>query len=85
MCKNRSLKFTFKEQREFEQIDDLIEKLEDDVMIVEKQMIDSSSDFVKLEQLVTEKEQLDQRLEQAMSRWTYLNELAEKIEKSKQA
>ena len=85
ICKNRSLKFTFKEQREFEQIDDLIEKLEDDVMIVEKQMIDSSSDFVKLEQLVTEKEQLDQRLEQAMSRWTYLNELAEKIEKSKQA
>ncbi len=85
ISKNRSLKFTFKEQREFEQIDDLIEKLEDDVMIVEKQMIDSSSDFVKLEQLVTEKEQLDQRLEQAMSRWTYLNELAEKIEKSKQA
>ena len=85
ISKNRSLKFTFKEQREFEQIDDLIEKLEDDVMIVEKQMSESSSDFVKLEQLVTEKEQLDQRLEQAMSRWTYLNELAEKIEKSKQA
>lgn len=81
--KDKSLKFTFKEQREFAQIDDLIAKLEGDIQRVEEDMVSASSDFIKLQQLVSEKEQLDKKLEQAISRWAYLNELTEEIEKIK--
>lgn len=81
--KDRPLKFTFKEQREFEMIDDLIAKLEGDIQRVEEEMNDSSSDFIKLQQLISEKEQLNKELEQAISRWAYLNDLAEEIKKIK--
>lgn len=81
--KDKPLKFTFKEQREFEQIDDLIAKLEDDIQRVEEEMNKASSDFIKLQQLISEKEQLDVELDQAISRWAYLNELSEEIERLK--
>lgn len=81
--KDKPLKFTFKEQREFEQIDDLIAKLEGDIQRVQEEMNKASSDFIKLQQMISEKEQLDNELEQAISRWAYLNELAEEIEKLK--
>ncbi len=81
--KDKPLKFTFKEQREFEQIDDLIAKLESDIKRVQEEMNKASSDFIKLQLLISEKEQLNKDLEQAISRWAYLNELAEEIEKNK--
>lgn len=80
---NRPLKFSFKEQREFEQIDDLIAKLEDDVKALEKKISEASSDFVTLQRLMAEKVELDGQLEQAISRWTYLTELSEEMEKNK--
>ncbi|NLE25231.1 MAG: ABC-F family ATP-binding cassette domain-containing protein [Clostridiaceae bacterium] len=81
--KDKPLKFTFKEQREFEQIDDLIAKLEGDIQRIEEEMYKSSSDFIKLQQLISEKEQLAVELDKSISRWAYLNELAEEIEKAK--
>ncbi len=81
--KDKPLKFTYNEQREFEQIDDLIAKLEGDIQRVEEEMVNASSDFILLQKLISEKEQLDKKLEQAISRWAYLNELADEIEKAK--
>lgn len=80
--KEKPLKFTYKEKIEFEQIDDVIAKLERDIQQVETQMNEASSDFVKLQQLIAEKEQLDQQLNHAIERWTYLNELYEEIERN---
>jgi ATP-binding cassette subfamily F protein uup len=81
--KDKPLKFTFKEQREFDQIDGLIAEIEDEIQRIEKEMVSASSDFIKLQELITEKEQLDIKLEHAISRWAYLNELEEIIEKNK--
>ncbi len=83
--KDRPIKFTFKEQKEFEQIDDTIAKLEKDILEMESLMEQAASDFVKLQKLTEEKEKLEGDLDHAMNRWTYLNELAEEIEKSKKS
>lgn len=81
--KEKPLKFTFKEQREFEQIDDIIDGLEKAIQQVDKQMVEASSDFIQLQQLISEKEQLELKLDDAIARWTYLNELADEIERNK--
>ena len=80
---SKPLKFTFKEQREFDEIDSVIEGLENDIKMVEQKLDNASSDFVQLQMLISEKETLDIKLEEALSRWTYLNELNEKIEHNK--
>lgn len=79
----RPQKLTFKEQREFEQIDSQIADLEKGLGEVEEQMNTASSDFSLLQELLARKKQLEDRLEAAMERWVYLNELAEEIEKNK--
>lgn len=81
--KDRPLKFTFKEQKEFDQIDGIITQLEKDIKQVEAQMNESSSDYQRLQQIITEKGQLEKQLDDAIERWTYLNELAEEIERNK--
>lgn len=81
--KSRPMKFTFNEQKEFSQIDDIIAKLEDELKSLEKDINDAASDFELLQKLISEKELVEQKLNSAMDRWIYLNELAEQIERSK--
>lgn len=81
--KDRPLKFTLKEQKEFEQIDDQIDELEKNILRVEMKMNEASSDFEQLQQLITKKELLEKQLDVAIVRWTYLNELSDEIEKNK--
>lgn len=81
--KEKILKFSFKDQKDFDQIDDIIDKLEKDIQHIEIQINEAVSDFVKLQQLISEKEQLETQLENAINRWEYLNELAEEIERNK--
>ncbi|MDO5403088.1 MAG: ABC-F family ATP-binding cassette domain-containing protein [Eubacteriales bacterium] len=83
--KDRSsqLKFTYKEQREFESIDDDIAKLEESVAKLETEIAKSATDFVRLNELVNQKEEKEQELEIKIKRWVYLNELAEKIEQNR--
>ncbi|MDF2893116.1 MAG: transporter related protein [Clostridia bacterium] len=81
--KERALKFTFKEQREYEQIDAVIAELEEKIQEVEGKIGTAAADYVLLQQLMAEKEELENQLEQQMERWIYLNDLAEKIEKSR--
>lgn len=75
----KKLKFSYKEQREFETIDDDIALLESQIADVEKEILSSASDYVKLQELSDKKESLENQLAEKMDRWVYLNELAERI------
>lgn len=77
-------KFSYKEQREFETIDDDIASLEGRLEEIEKEMAGAGSDFSRLQKLYEEKDQTEELLMEKMERWEYLNELADKIEKYKQ-
>ena len=78
--REKKLKFSYKEQREFETIDEDIAALEDRLAAIEKEYLQFSRDFVKLGQLEKEKAEKEALLEEKMERWEYLNELAEAIE-----
>lgn len=75
----RTLKMTYKEQREFETINDVIEKLENRLDEISKEIGKSESNYVKLQELTDEQQKVESELENAMDRWVYLNELNEKI------
>ncbi|MDP4097753.1 ABC-F family ATP-binding cassette domain-containing protein [Paenibacillus sp. P96] len=77
------LKFSYKEQREYEQIDETIEKAEQRIAQIAVDMEHSFSDSARLQELLTQQAEAAQELEHLMERWAYLNELAEKIEQSK--
>ena len=76
---NKRLKFSFREQREFETIDAEIAELERRIGAVTEQLEAASSDYIKLQALTAQKEALDQSLEEKIDRWAYLNNLAELI------
>lgn len=78
--KTRRLKFSYKEQLEFEGIDGEIAALEEDLAETERQIEQQASDYTKLEELLARKEELTARLDEKTERWVYLNELAEQIE-----
>ncbi|NLV50856.1 MAG: ABC-F family ATP-binding cassette domain-containing protein [Clostridiales bacterium] len=75
----KKLRFTFKEQREFENIDSDIAELEKEAVVLDLQMEESASDYIRLQELMSRKEELDKKLEAKLERWIYLNDLAEKI------
>lgn len=77
--KDRGLKFTYKEQKEFEQIDSLIAGLESKINETDILINAAATDFSQLQKLMSVKDQLGKQLEEAMERWVYLNELAEAI------
>lgn len=79
--KNRptKLKFSFKEQKEYETIDEDIAALEEKIEHIEAEMEKYSSQYTKLSELTAEKEETEKVLEEKMDRWVYLNNLAEKI------
>lgn len=80
---NKSLKFSYNEQREWNEIDDIIAKLEDNIVKIDMKIEEYSTDYSKLQELMIEKEKIEKTLEEKMERWLYLNELAEKIEEQK--
>ena len=75
----RKLRFSYKEQKDYETIEADIAALEEKIETLEKAMEASAHDFVKLNQLMAEKEELEVTLEEKMDRWMYLEELAAKI------
>ncbi|OPJ57365.1 ABC-F family ATP-binding cassette domain-containing protein [Clostridium oryzae] len=81
--KNKPLKFSFKEKKEYEEIDEKISKLEGQIEELDKEIEASSSDYGKLQELLKLKDEAEKKLEEKMDRWVYLNELAEKIEEAK--
>lgn len=77
------LKFTFKEQREFESIDDDIAKLEEKIETLDAQIAANATNSVKLRELMEKKEETENALDEKMDRWVYLNDLNEKIQNAK--
>ena len=77
--REHKLKFTYKEQQEFNTIEDDIQAIEDRLKAIDKEMSLNARDFVKLNQLTKEQEELNAELEYKMERWDYLMELDEKI------
>ena len=77
---NSKLKFSYNEQREWQEIDTIIAKLEDDIAKIDKKIEIAATDYTKLQELLEEKEKIENKLEEKMDRWVYLSELAEKIE-----
>lgn len=78
--KERKLKFSYKEQREYETIEDDIAALEQKIEELDQETLKYSSDFVKLNEIAKEKEQTELLLDAKMERWEYLEDLAQKIE-----
>ena len=81
--REKKLRFTFKEQKEFETIDDDIAALEEKIEIIDKDISANATNSMKLGELVKEKEETEKVLEEKMERWVYLNDLNERIENSK--
>ena len=78
------LKFSYKEQKEYETIDETIEELEKRIGELDREMMANATNSVKLSSVIEEKEQAEAQLEEKMERWVYLNDLAEKIEAQKE-
>lgn len=74
------LKFSFKEQREYEEIDGVIAGLEEKIAQTEVLIAQNASDYAALQELTADKEELEAQLAAKMERWVYLNDLAERIE-----
>lgn len=75
----QKLKFSYKEQREYETIDADIAALEEKLESLERQIEANATNSVKLKELMEEQERTNALLEEKMDRWVYLNDLAEKI------
>ena len=75
----KKLKFSYKEQREWDTIEDEIASLEAEIEALDGQIAESATNYGKLNQLMAEKAEKEALLEEKMDRWMYLQELAEKI------
>lgn len=77
--REQKLKFSYKEQREYETIDGDIADLEEQMERLEEEIAANATNSAKLNELLTQKEEVEQKLEEKMERWVYLNDLAEQI------
>ncbi len=81
--REKKLKFTYMEEKEYATIENDIAALEDKIADLEKQIEKNSRDFVKLNELTKEKDSLTEKLSEKMDRWLYLEDLAERIKNEK--
>ena len=77
--RQEKVKFTYKEQREYETIDEDIAKLEEKLASIERQITANATNSVKLRELMEKQENCATELEEKEERWMYLNELAEQM------
>lgn len=81
--KTRPIKFSFKEQKEFEEIEDKITAVEEELKNLNDQINQAGSDYQLLEKLAAMRQEAEERQDYLLERWTYLTELAEEIEKQR--
>lgn len=74
-------KFSYNEQREFEVIDEQIAELESKIESLEHQITANATNSMRLGELMAEKSETEQALEEKMERWVYLNDLYEEMQK----
>ena len=73
--KGKVLKFSFKEQREFETIDEEIMTLEEKIEELDSLMAKHASEYGRLQELMEEKAKVEEELAFKYERWEYLNEI----------
>lgn len=73
------LKFSYKEQKEYETIEDDIAAIEEHIAQLEDEILKNTTDFIRLNELTQEKEQQEAFLEEKMERYLYLSDLEERI------
>ncbi len=76
---DKKLKFSYKEQKDWETIEDDIAALEDKISDLDIQIEQQASNYSRLNELMEEKTEQEHLLEEKMERWMYLNDLAEQI------
>ena len=76
---SKMLKFSYKEQREYDNIDGEIAALEEQLAQIRTEQEAKASDYVALQALQSRESELEAALEEKMERWVYLNDLAEQI------
>jgi ATP-binding cassette subfamily F protein uup len=81
--KEKPLKFSFKEQKEYAEIEDTIADIEAKIKKTTAKIDEAFDDYILLQQLLIEKEDMEKQLKEKMERWVYLNELAENISKTR--
>ncbi len=77
----KKVKFTYKEQQEWDRIEEEIESLEERLEEIDDEMVKNASDFGKLNDLQKEKEEKEKLLEEKMERWEYLSEIYDQMQK----
>ncbi|PAB57717.1 ABC-F family ATP-binding cassette domain-containing protein [Anaeromicrobium sediminis] len=77
--RQQKLKFSYKEEKEYETIEADIEKIEEKISSIDEKMQTCTTDFTKLQELAEEKETLEEELLYKLERQEYLDDLAEKI------
>ena len=77
--REKKLKFTYREQKEWETIEETIASLEEETAALEQEIEAAATDYEKLKELMARKEETERLLEEKMDRWMYLNDLAERI------
>lgn len=78
--RNKKLKFSYNEKREYETIEDDIAKLEEKIGKLDGEIVKNATNSVKLRELMESKEETETLLMEKMDRWEYLEDLAKKIE-----
>ncbi|MDB4868706.1 MAG: transporter ATP-binding protein [Cohnella sp.] len=78
-ARERALRMSYKDQKDFEQIDGWIAETEEQLKKVAEHMDAASSDSVQLQESMAHQRKLEEKLDGLLERWTELNELAEQI------
>ena len=80
---NKKVRFSYKEQKEYDVIEDEIAQLEEKLEDLDNQMTESASEYSKLQELMEKKAEVEAQLEFKYERWEILNEIAAQIEENK--
>lgn len=75
----QKLKFTYKEQKDYDTIEDDIAALEEELEVLDDEMMKNATNSAKLSELTAKQEEVQKALDEKMERWMYLEELAAKI------
>ncbi len=82
--REKKLRFTYQEQRDYETIEGELQQLEERIEQLDAEILKCATDFVRLNELTKEKEEALQKQEEKLERWMYLEELADQIAQSNQ-
>lgn len=81
----RALKMSYREQKDYETIEEEIGKLEEKIEELDRLSVENARDFIRLQEIQKEKEEAENLLSEKWERWEYLSDLAERIEKGEKA